>query len=77
MLSSLALRSFIFHPNQWLVLKATRQAPAKPAYPPRLPCARKFFATLPGGGKTFFAPLSLDWTCAKSAGYALYRIIRV
>src|SRR5580704_15219339 len=26
MLSSLALRSFIFHPNQWLVLKATRQA---------------------------------------------------
>ena len=57
MLSSLALRSFIFHPNQWLVVKATRQAPAKPAYPPRPPCARKFFATLPGGGKTFFRAL--------------------
>jgi hypothetical protein len=69
MLSSLALRTFIFHPNQWLVLKAT---PAKPAYPPRPPCARKFFSV---AGKLFSRPFSLDWTCAKSAGYALYRAL--
>src|ERR1700730_14898127 len=31
MLLSLALRSFIFHANQWLVLKAFRQAAATPA----------------------------------------------
>jgi hypothetical protein len=34
-LFSRALRSFIFHANQWLAHKAARQAPAKLAYPPR------------------------------------------
>ena len=58
MLSSLALRSFIFHPNQWLVVKATRQAPAKPAYPPRPPCARKFLQPCPVAGKLFSRPFS-------------------
>jgi hypothetical protein len=53
MLSSLALRSFIFHPNQWLVLKAARQASARPAYTQRPRCTPEFFATLPGGGKHF------------------------
>ena len=53
MLPSLALRSFIFHPNQWLVLKAARQASARPAYTQRPRCTPEFFATLPGGGKHF------------------------
>ncbi len=56
MLSSLALRSFIFHPNQRLVLKAERKAPARPAYAQRPRCTPEFFVTLPGGGKTFPRP---------------------
>ena len=55
-LTTRALRSFIFHPNQWLVLKAVRQAPARPAYTRRPRCTADIFSvTLRGGGKTFFA----------------------
>ena len=39
---------------------------------------RIFFATLPGGGKTSFPPFfCARWTCAKSDGYPLHRIMRV
>src|ERR1700730_15547950 len=55
MLSSLALRSFIFHPNQRLVLKAVQQATPGRLIHGGHGAPRIFFVTLPGGAKTFFA----------------------
>jgi hypothetical protein len=55
MLSSLALRSFIFHANQRLVLKALRQATPGRLIHGGHGAPRIFFVTLPGGGKTFLA----------------------
>jgi hypothetical protein len=57
MLSSLALRSFIFHPNQWLVLKAVRQAPARPAYTRRPRCTADIFCNLAWWRETYFRGL--------------------
>jgi hypothetical protein len=45
-LTTRALRSFIFHANQWLVLKAVRQAPAGPAYTWRPRCTADIFCNL-------------------------------
>ena len=57
MLSPLALRSFIFHANQWLVLKALRQAPARPAYTQRPRCTADIFCNLAWWRETYFRGL--------------------
>jgi hypothetical protein len=59
MLSSLAPRSFIFHANQWLVLKAVRQAPAGPAYPQRPRCPADIFCNLARWREDLFPALFL------------------
>src|SRR5580700_4004544 len=52
-----ALRSFIFHANQWLIRKALRQAPARPAYTRRPRCTADIFCNLAWWRETYFRGL--------------------